>query len=68
MTTIESITTEELTTVAGGAGLPVRRAGNPLPEFGTGPQIPKFVAGRRVQPKLIPEFTAGRQTGWLLVD
>ena len=68
MTTLESIANEALTTVAGGAGLPVRRAGNALPEFGTGPQIPKFVAGRQITPKLIPEFTAGRQTGWLLVD
>ena len=68
MMTLVSIAQEELTIVTGGAGLPVRRAGNALPEFGTGPQIPKIVAGRRVQPKLIPEFTSGRQTGWLLVD
>ena len=68
MTTLESIANEDPTTVAGGAALPVRRAGNALPEFGTGPQIPKFVAGRQITPKLIPEFAAGRQTGWLLVD
>jgi hypothetical protein len=58
---------DELTAVAGAAGLPVWRAGNLLPNSGTGAQIPAFVAGRRVVPQQIPIFTSGRQTGWLLV-
>jgi hypothetical protein len=64
--TFESIADETLGTVTGAAAdLPVFRAGNPLPNSGTGPQIPTFVAGRRIQPQRIPIFTSGRQTGWL---
>lgn len=64
---LESIDPTMLTTVIGGEGLPERRAGNLLPDSGTGIDVPAFVAGRRIEHVRIPEFAAGRQVGWLLL-
>jgi hypothetical protein len=61
-----SLSMDQLNEVTGGAGLPVWRAGNPLPNSGTGPDVPKFVAGRQIFPKKIPMFQSGRLIGYTI--